>query len=219
MKKISLFQALIPILILVLLLFYNVFFVFGDEALDGSNQFILLLGGAIAALIGFYNGVPYKTMISEISENIKSTTSALIILLMVGALSGTWMASGIIPTIVYYGLQILNPTFFLVASLICCAIVSISTGSSWTTTATVGIALILIGGALNIPNGMTAGAVLSGAYFGDKLSPLSDTTNLAPAMAGADLFTHIRYMTITTIPTFTITILIFLILGLNLNIE
>ena len=219
MKKISLFQALIPILLLVLLLFFNVFFVFGDEALDGSNQFILLIGGAIAALIGFYNGVPYKTMISEISENVKSTTSALVILLMVGALSGTWMASGIIPTIVYYGLQILNPSFFLVASLISCAIVSISTGSSWTTTATVGIALILIGGALNIPNGMTAGAVLSGAYFGDKLSPLSDTTNLAPAMAGADLFTHIRYMTITTIPTFAITFLIFLILGLNLNIE
>jgi NhaC family Na+:H+ antiporter len=136
---------------------------------------------------------------------------------MVGALAGTWMISGIIPAMIYYGLQILNPTIFLAASLIICAIISIATGSSWTTSATVGIALIGIGDALGIPMGMTAGAALSGAYFGDKMSPLSDTTNLAPAMAGGDLFGHIRYMTYTTIPSIAITLLIFVIIGLNLE--
>ncbi len=122
---------------------------------------------------------------------------------MVGALAGTWLISGIIPTMIYYGLQILNPTIFLAASVIICAIISIATGSSWTTSATVGIALIGIGETLGISLGMTAGAVLSGAYFGDKMSPLSDTTNLAPAMAGGELFSHIKYMTYTTIPTIT----------------
>ncbi|MEC8133629.1 MAG: Na+/H+ antiporter NhaC family protein, partial [Bacteroidota bacterium] len=137
---------------------------------------------------------------------------------MVGALSGTWLASGIIPTMIYYGLQLLNPTFFLVATVIICAIISIATGSSWTTSATVGIALIGIGETLGISLGMTAGAVLSGAYFGDKMSPLSDTTNLAPAMAGAELFTHIKYMTITTVPTLIITLLLFFIIGLNIEV-
>ena len=137
---------------------------------------------------------------------------------MVGALSGTWLVSGIIPTMIYYGLQLLNPTFFLVATVIICAIISIATGSSWTTSATVGIALIGIGETLGISLGMTAGAVLSGAYFGDKMSPLSDTTNLAPAMAGAELFTHIKYMTITTVPTLIITLLLFFIIGLNIEV-
>ena len=132
---------------------------------------------------------------------------------MVGALAGTWLISGIIPSMIYYGLQVLNPTIFLVACLIICAVISVATGSSWTTAATVGIALIGIGGALDISLGMTAGAVLSGAYFGDKMSPMSDTTNLAPAMAGTDLFTHIRYMAYTTVPTFVVTLIFFLILG------
>ncbi len=214
--ELNIWEALLPVLILVCMLAYNVF-VFGDNALNGSNQFILLLGGAAAAIVGVFNKVSYEQMLTEVAENVRSTTGALLILLMVGALSGTWLISGIIPSMIYYGLQILNPTIFLVATVIICSIISIATGSSWTTSATVGIALIGIGDALGVSLGMTAGAVLSGAYFGDKLSPMSDTTNLAPAMAGGDLFSHIRYMTITTIPTYTITLLFFIILGFTLD--
>ena len=216
-KELSIWEALIPVIALVAMLFYNVFYVFGDDALSGSNQFILILGAAVAAIVGFYNNVSYKQMLEEVAENVKSTTGALLILLMVGALAGTWLISGVIPSMIYYGLQILNPTFFLVASVIICAIISIATGSSWTTSATVGIALIGIGNTLGISAGMTAGAVLSGAYFGDKMSPLSDTTNLAPAMAGSNLFDHIRYMALTTVPTIIVTLVIFLIIGLNLD--
>jgi NhaC family Na+:H+ antiporter len=218
-KELSIWEALIPVIALVVMLFYNVFFVFGDDALSGSNQFILLLGAAVAAVVGVFNKVSYRQMIDEVAENLKTATAALLILLMVGALAGTWLVSGIIPTMIYYGLQILNPTFFLVACVLICAVISIATGSSWTTSATVGIALIGIGETLGVSLGMTAGAVLSGAYFGDKMSPLSDTTNLAPAMAGGDLFSHIKYMTITTVPTFIITIILFLIIGLNLEVS
>lgn len=215
-KELNIWEALIPVVALVGMLAYNVF-VFGDNATGGSNQFILLMGGAVAAVVGFFNKVSYKQMLAEVAENVKSTTGALLILLMVGALAGTWLVSGIIPAMIYYGLQILNPTIFLAACVIICAIISIATGSSWTTSATVGIALIGIGEALGISLGMTAGAVLSGAYFGDKMSPLSDTTNLAPAMAGGELFDHIRYMTITTIPTISVTLVVFIILGLNIE--
>lgn len=215
-RELSIWEALIPVIALVAMLAYNVS-VFGDDALSGSNQFILLLGGAVAAIVGFQNKVSYKQMIAEVAENVKSTTGALLILLMVGALAGTWLISGIIPAMIYYGLQILNPTIFLGACVIICAIISIATGSSWTTAATVGIALIGIGEALGISLGMTAGAVLSGAYFGDKLSPLSDTTNLAPAMAGGELFSHIQYMLYTTVPTISVTLIVFIIIGLNLE--
>ncbi len=215
-KELNIWEALIPVVALVGMLAYNVF-VFGDNATGGSNQFILLMGGAVAAVVGFFNKVSYKQMLAEVAENVKSTTGAILILLMVGALAGTWLVSGIIPAMIYYGLQILNPTIFLAACVIICAIISIATGSSWTTSATVGIALIGIGDALGISLGMTAGAVLSGAYFGDKMSPLSDTTNLAPAMAGGELFDHIRYMAITTIPTISITLLVFIIIGFNLD--
>ncbi len=215
-RELNIWEALLPVLVLVAMLAYNVF-VFGDDALSGSNQFILLLGGAVAAIVGFFNKVSYKQMMAEVAENVKSTTGALLILLMVGALSGTWLISGIIPSMIYYGLQILNPTIFLAACVIICAIISIATGSSWTTSATVGIALIGIGDALGISLGMTAGAVLSGAYFGDKLSPLSDTTNLAPAMAGGELFSHIKYMTITTIPTILVTLAVFIVLGFTID--
>ena len=218
-KELSIYGALVPVFALILMLFYNVFFVFGDDALNGSNQFILILGAAVAAIVGFLNKTSYHKMLEEVSENLKSTSGALLILLMVGALSGTWLVSGIIPTMIYYGLQLLNPTFFLVASVFICAIISIATGSSWTTSATVGIALIGIGDTLGISLGMTAGAVLSGAYFGDKMSPLSDTTNLAPAMAGAELFDHIKYMAITTVPTFVITLFLFLIIGFNIEVN
>ena len=218
-KELSIYGALVPVFALILMLFYNVFFVFGDDALSGSNQFILILGAAVAAIVGFLNKISYKKMLEEVSENLKSTSGALLILIMVGGLSGTWLVSGIIPTMIYYGLQLLNPTFFLVASVLICAVISIATGSSWTTAATVGIALIGIGETLGVSLGMTAGAVLSGAYFGDKMSPLSDTTNLAPAMAGAELFDHIKYMAITTVPTFVITLFLFLIIGFNIEIN
>ncbi|TDY12569.1 Na+/H+ antiporter NhaC [Meridianimaribacter flavus] len=211
-KQLNIWEALIPVIALVGMLAFNVF-VYGDNALSGSNQFILLLGAAVAAVVGFYNKVTFSQMIDEVAENVKSTTGAILILLMVGALAGTWLISGIIPAMIYYGLQILNPTIFLAACVIICAIISVATGSSWTTSATVGIALVGIGEALGVSLGMTAGAVLSGAYFGDKMSPLSDTTNLAPAMAGSELFTHIKYMALTTVPTIVITLIVFIILG------
>ena len=215
-RELSIWEALIPIIALVGMLAYNVF-VFGDDALSGSNQFILLLGAAVAALVGIFNKTSFDTMMEEVAQNIKSTAGAILILLMVGALAGTWLISGIIPTMIYYGLQILNPSIFLAACVVICAIISVATGSSWTTSATVGIALIGIANALGISLGMTAGAILSGAYFGDKLSPLSDTTNLAPAMAGTDLFTHIQYMLFTTVPTVTITLIVFIIIGFNIE--
>jgi NhaC family Na+:H+ antiporter len=217
-KELSITEALIPVIALIIMLGYNVY-VYGDEALSGSNQFVLLLGAAVAAIVGFLNKVTYQKMIDEVAENIKATVGAILILLMVGALAGTWLVSGIIPSMIYYGLQILSPAIFLPATLIICSIISIATGSSWTTSATVGIALIGVGGALGFDLGMVAGAVISGAYFGDKLSPMSDTTNLAPAMAGTDLFTHIRYMTLTTIPTYLITLVLFIILGLSVDIK
>lgn len=216
-KELNIWEALIPVFALIGMLFYNVFFAFGDDALSGSNQFILLMGGAVAAIVGFFNKVSFDQMLEEVAQNIKSTAGAILILLMVGALAGTWLISGVIPTMIYYGLQILNPTIFLASCVIICSIISVATGSSWTTSATVGIALIGIANALGVPLGMTAGAILSGAYFGDKISPLSDTTNLAPAMAGTDLFTHIRYMLFTTVPTMVVTLIVFIIIGLNIE--
>jgi len=215
---ISIFESLVPIVVLVALLALNVV-LYGDSALAGSNQFVLSLGGFVAALVGFRRRISFKYMMEKVSENVQSTTSALLILLMVGALSGTWLISGIIPSMIYYGLQILNPTIFLAACVLICSIISIATGSSWTTSATVGIALIGIGDALGVSMGMTAGAILSGAYFGDKLSPLSDTTNLAPAMAGGELFDHIKYMMWTTVPTYLVTLIVFVILGLNIEVS
>lgn len=210
--SLSLRLAMLPIVALVMLLSLNVS-VYGDDALGGSNQFILLLGGAVAAMVGFGQKISYKDMLQQVAENLKSVTGAILILLFVGALAGTWLVSGIIPAMIYYGLQILHPTFFLAACIVICALISVATGSSWTTSATVGIALIGIGKAMGLPVGMIAGAVISGAYFGDKMSPLSDTTNLAPAMAGGELFSHIRYMTITTVPTVLVTLVVFLIIG------
>ena len=209
---------MIPLLCLILLLSYNVF-VFGESAMDGSNQFILLLGASVGIFIGIRSGISFKKMINYVSTNLKSITGAILILLLVGSLSGTWLLSGIIPSMIYYGLQVLNPDVFLPSCLIICAVISLSTGSSWTTSATVGIALIGIGKALGIPSGMVAGAVISGAYFGDKLSPLSDTTNLAPAVSNTDLFTHIRYLTITTVPTILVALVILSILNLFLEVN
>jgi len=215
--ELSIWEALVPVVILMMMLAYNIFFANGELLGEYSNQFILLIAGALAAVLGFFNKVNIGTMISEIVENLKSVFIPIMILFLVGALAGTWLISGVIPAMVYYGLQVLNPSIFLPASVVIAAIISIATGSSWTTSATVGIALVGIGSALGIPTGMIAGAVLSGAYFGDKMSPLSDTTNLAPAMAGTDLFTHIRYMSLTTVPTIIITLIVFSILSFTID--
>jgi Na+:H+ antiporter, NhaC family len=209
----SLFQSILPILILVTLLAINVLLVYGDNALSGANQFALLISGAVAAFIALYNGYKWEEILEGITKSISSALPAIIILLLIGSLAGTWLLSGVVPAMIYYGLDILNPTIFLFASCIISSIVSIATGSSWSTVATVGIALLGIGKALGIDDGIIAGAIISGAYFGDKMSPLSDTTNLAPAMAGTDLITHIKYMTYTTIPSVSITLIIFLIIG------
>ena len=217
-KELNFIEALIPVVILMAMLAYNIFFVESQEWFGTyTNQIILLLGGAAAAIVGLFNKVSVKPMIKEIWENLQSVFVPIMILFLVGALAGTWLVSGVIPAMVYYGLQVLSPTIFLPASVIICAIISIATGSSWTTSATVGIALIGIGSALGISPGMIAGAVISGAYFGDKMSPLSDTTNLAPAMAGTDLFTHIRYMTFTTVPTVIITLIAFGIMSATIE--
>ena len=213
LPDIRFYEAIIPIIFLVILLSFNVLAVFGDEATSGPNQFALLLAGAVAAIIGFRHGVDYDTMLARVSKNIQSTSGAILILLFVGALTGTWLLGGIIPTMVYYGLKLLNPSIFLASTLIITALVSLTIGSSWSTTATVGIALIGIGKALGFPPEMVAGAVISGAYFGDKMSPLSDTTNLAAAIAGVDLYRHVRYMMYTTIPTISIALLVFTVLG------
>ena len=217
-KELNLLEALIPVVCLMALLAYNIFFVEDQEWFGGyTNQIILLIGGCIAAAVGFFNKVSFNIMLKEIWENLKSLFVPILILFLVGALAGTWLVSGIIPAMVYYGLQVLSPEIFLPASVVIAAIISIATGSSWTTSATVGIALIGIGSALGIPTGMIAGAVISGAYFGDKMSPLSDTTNLAPAMAGTDLFTHIRYMAFTTVPTIIVTLIVFTVLSSTID--
>lgn len=216
-KVLTIWEALISVFVLMLLLAYNIFYADGVLFGDYSNQYILLFSGGVAAIIGFLNKVTFVKMLNEVKENLKSVLVPIMILFLVGALAGTWLIGGIIPAMVYYGLQVLNPAIFLPASVIIAAIISIATGSSWTTSATVGIALVGIGSALGIDSGMIAGAVISGAYFGDKMSPLSDTTNLAPAMAGTDLFTHIKYMSYTTVPTLIVTLCVFTILSFNLE--
>ncbi len=211
-RKPTLFESLIPIVILVVLLGSNVY-LFEDAATGGSNQIALILAATIASLIAFRLGMKWKEMLEGMVDAISSAMGAILILFLIGSLAGTWLISGIVPTMIYYGLLILNPTIFLVAACVISAIVSLATGSSWTTIATVGIALLGIGSALGISEPIIAGSIISGAYFGDKMSPLSDTTNLAPAMAGTDLFTHIRYMSLTTGPSIAITLVIFLVMG------
>ncbi|MEY2925438.1 MAG: hypothetical protein RLZZ337_1988, partial [Bacteroidota bacterium] len=160
-------------------------------------------------IVGYFNKVSLETMLEHIGDNLKSITIGIIILLLVGSLVAAWLVSGVIPAMIYYGIKLINPTIFLPTALIIAAVVSVATGSSWTTSATIGVALIAIGKAMGLPGGMIAGAVVSGAYFGDKMSPMSDTTNMSAAMAGTPLFTHIRYMAYTTVPTISITLLVF----------
>ncbi|HRI80004.1 MAG TPA: Na+/H+ antiporter NhaC [Cyclobacteriaceae bacterium] len=215
-KKPSLLLAFIPIAILIALLTINVV-VLGAEAITGPNQIALLLGASVAGIISFRLGYSWEEIEESIIKSISSAMGAILILLVIGSLSGTWLLSGIVPAMIYYGLKILNPTLFLFAACVVCCVVSLATGSSWSTVATVGIALLGIGKTLDIHEGVIAGAIISGAYFGDKMSPLSDTTNLAPAMAGTDLFTHVKYMVYTTVPTLIITLIIFFVWGFTLD--
>ena len=198
-SSIPLWLAIFPVAVLILLLVINVYF-YGADASYGPNQIALLMAASAAAIAGWFLRVPVATMIEGMKQSINSALVAMMILLLIGALTGTWMISGIVPAMIYYGLDVLSPEMFLFATAIVCAIVSVVTGSSWSTVATVGIALLGIGKSMGINEGYIAGAVISGAYFGDKISPLSDTTNLAAAMAGTELITHIRYMLWTTVP-------------------
>ena len=215
-KSPTILQALFPIIFLVVLLTINVS-VFGDDALSGSIQIVLILSSAFASIIAFNLGFTWLEIQKGIVKSINSSIPSILILFLVGSLAGSWLLSGIVPAFIYYGIQILNAKIFLFAACIICIVVSMATGSSWTTSATIGIALIGIGRALDISDGLVAGAILSGAYFGDKMSPLSDTTNLAPAMAGSDLISHIKYLSLTTVPSIIISLIIFIILGLNIS--
>ena len=188
-KTPSLFQSLIPIIILIGLLALNVKF-FGDDTLSGSNQIALMLAATIAGLLASFLGHKWKDVRATVVNSIGSAMPSILILFLIGSLAGTWMISGVVPMLIFYGLKILNPVIFLFATVIICALISLATGSSWSTIATIGIALLGIGTTLGFKSGVVAGAIISGAYFGDKMSPLSDTTNLAPAMAGTDLFTQ-----------------------------
>ena len=210
----SLGISLIPVVTLVCLLAMNVW-LFKEDASYGANQIALLLATVITMGIGvFAFKLEYKFLEGKALEAVGVSLQAMLILLIVGSLIGVWILNGVVPTMIYYGIKMINPSLFLPVALVLCSLVSLATGSSWSTVGTIGIALIGIGKTLGIPEGMVAGAIVSGAYFGDKMSPLSDTTNLAPAMAGTDLFSHIRHMTYTTGPAIGLTFLIFLGIGL-----
>lgn len=205
--------SLIPIAALIVLLFFTIS-TFGSDALTGASQVSLLVATALCVFIGMWRyGIPWKDFEKAITNNIAGVSSALIILLIIGALSAVWMVSGVVPTLIYYGVQIIHPRFFLLCTCIICAVVSVMTGSSWTTIATIGIALMGIGKAQGFEEGWIAGAIISGAYFGDKVSPLSDTTILASSVTDTPLFTHIRYMLFTTVPSLIITLLLFTGMG------
>ena len=208
----------IPFLVLILLITCCVT-VFGNATLDGASQVSLLIASAVSVLVGYLSKkLDWENLEEEFSAKISSCAPAIIILLLIGAIGGTWMVSGIVPTMIYYGMQIIQPEWFLVSSSLLCALVSLMIGSSWTTVATIGVALMGIGKAHGFADGWIAGSIISGAYFGDKLSPLSDTTVLASSVSGTPLFTHIRYMLFTTVPAFTLTLLIFLVAGLSMNV-
>ncbi|KZN33280.1 Na+/H+ antiporter NhaC [Pseudoalteromonas luteoviolacea] len=216
-KTASSWDAFIPIIVLVSLLGAAVY-LYGDSSSSGPNQIALLFATFTAALIGLKNGFTWKTLEEAMIKGITISLGAILILLMVGALIGTWLLSGTVPTLIYYGLQIINPSWFYAASCLICGIVAMSIGSSWTTAATIGVALLGVANGLGLDPVVTAGAVISGAYFGDKLSPLSETTNLAPAVAGSDLFDHIQHMLWTTVPSFVIALIIFIVMGFNADV-
>jgi len=210
-RKASLLAALLPIFVLIILLTLNVFLF--EDTLAGANQIALMLAAAVASLVAYRLGFEWETVRKKIVSTIGSAMPSILILLLIGSLAGTWLISGVVPALIYYGVDLISPRLFLFTAVVVSSIVSVATGSSWSTIATIGVALLGIGKAIGINEAVVAGAIISGAYFGDKMSPLSDTTNLAPAMAGTDLFTHIRYMTFTTVPTMTLTLIIFLVIG------
>lgn len=215
----SLYLSLVPLVFLVALVAFVVS-VFGSDALGGASQVALILASALCVGLGMaFGGLTFQQFEEAATEKITSVSSAIIILLLIGALGGVWMVSGVVPTMIYYGLQVLNPQIFLVTACIVCAAVSVMTGSSWTTVATIGIAMMGIGEALGFSSGLVAGAIISGAYFGDKISPLSDTTVMASQTVGTPLFDHIRYMMFTTVPTFVITLVIFLVIGFMIDTQ
>ncbi len=207
----TLFESLIPIVFLITLLSFNV--LFWDDTLQGANQVALMSAAALSGILGLRKGFTWTNMRAQIVKSISTAMPAILILLLIGALAGTWLISGVVPILIYYGLDVLHPAIFLFAAVVASGIVSLATGSSWSTIATIGVALLGIGDAMGYDKAIVAGAIISGAYFGDKISPLSDTTNLAPAVAGTDLFTHIKYMLYTTVPSMTITLIIFLVMG------
>ncbi len=208
----SFFDALIPVIALVSMLSLSVY-LYGDGSSSGANQIALIMAGCIALMVGIKNGYTWRDVEKAVAQGIANTFGAILILMAVGMLVGAWILSGTVPSMIYYGLQILNPTIFYFTACVLCAITAISIGSSWTVAATIGISLMAIAASLGLNPAITAGAIISGAYFGDKMSPLSDTTNLAPAVAGTDLFTHIRHMTWTTFPSIGIALVLYLILG------
>ena len=208
-RKPSLGISLIPVVVLIASLFYTI------VVLEGSGHIPLLFGAMVAAVIsGMTFGMSWDDIQKGLVGGIITALPAILILMIVGLLIGVWIASGVVPVMIFYGLKILAPGYFLVATCLICALISLATGSSWSTAATVGLAMMGVGQALGISAGMTAGAVISGAYFGDKMSPLSDTTNLAPAVAGTQLFTHIRHMVYTTVPALVIALVIFTVIGI-----
>lgn len=209
-------QALTPVATLIFLLSFSVY-LFGEDASYGPNQIALCIGAAVAALIGWKNGQTWDAIEDSIVSGVTVSLKPILILFSVGLLIGSWILSGTVPTMIYYSLLILDPSIFYMASCIICALIALSIGSSWTVAGTVGIALIGAAGGMGLSPEITAGAIISGAYFGDKMSPLSETTNLAPAVAGTDLFTHIGHMVWTTLPSITIALILFTIIGLNID--
>lgn len=213
-KKPSWWVSLIPFVVLTLVLGL-VIYVFGTDALSGASQVALLFAaGFTVALAMVLYRIPWKVFEESILDNITSVGTSIVILLLIGAVSGSWMISGVVPTMIYYGMKVIFPEIFLFASCVICALIAVMTGSSWTTIATIGVALVGIGTAQGYEPGWIAGAIISGAYFGDKISPLSDTTVLASSSAGTPLFTHIKFMMVTTVPSFAITLIIFLVVSL-----
>ena len=213
-KKPSWWVSLIPFVVLTLVLGL-VIYVFGTDALSGASQVALLFAAGFTVVLAMVlYRIPWKVFEDAILDNITSVGTSIVILLLIGAVSGSWMLSGVVPTMIYYGMKVIFPEIFLFASCVICALIAVMTGSSWTTIATIGVALVGIGTAQGYEPGWIAGAIISGAYFGDKISPLSDTTVLASSSAGTPLFTHIKFMMVTTVPSFAISLIIFLVASL-----
>ena len=215
-RQASLLESLIPIMSLVFMLGFSVFF-FGSDSSYGPNQIALIIAAAIASMVAIKIGHTWSNILESMVASISTAMGALLIFLCVGALIGTWLISGTVPTLIFYGLELLNPKIFYPAACLICAVAALATGSSWTVAGTLGVALIAVSIGLNLSPAIAAGAIISGAYFGDKMSPLSDTTNLAPAVTGTDLFAHIKHMVWTTTPSFLMALVIFMILGFGVD--